>query len=68
MVLAHREVAAVISAFVRWFELSLHDGEREFDPVGANDSPYGFNQGPKHFRLKCWVRDGAGLEEYLANR
>jgi cytochrome P450 len=65
-VLAHREVAAVASAFVQWFELSVHDGEREFDPVGANDSHHGFNRGPKRFRLQCRVRDRMSLEKYLA--
>jgi cytochrome P450 len=65
-VLTHREVAGVASAFVQWFELSVHDGERELDLVDANDSPYGFNQGPKRFRLQCRVRDRMSLEKCFA--
>jgi phenylacetate 2-hydroxylase len=66
MLLAHKEMYNIISALVQWFETELHDGEMEFDPVEANDSPYQFNQGPKQFRVLIRARDQAKLEEWLS--
>jgi cytochrome P450 len=66
MLLAHKEIYATFSTIVEWFDFERYDGEMEFDPVGANDSPYQFNQGPKEFRLKFKPRDLAKLEEFLS--
>jgi cytochrome P450 len=66
MLLAQKEIYAALFYFVEWFQFELFDGEKEFDPVKANDSPYQFNQGPKAFRLKVRPRDQAKLEAYLS--